>query len=108
VALARDTLSMELAKVEDCWLRRSGMTGSMPRLGFGCYDRLVAENATCRMGNSAGGEGPIAWCDWLHGAWIGVKVVWNLAPFSFLSPDRWGNLLCGGWLRCHCTCSTEV
>jgi hypothetical protein len=37
-----------------------------------------------------------------------VKVMQNLAPFSFWSQDRWGNLLCDGWFHCHGTCSMEV
>jgi hypothetical protein len=32
------------------------MTGSMPRVGFDCYDRLVVENEKGRMGNIVGGE----------------------------------------------------
>jgi hypothetical protein len=59
------------------------MTGSMPGVGFCCYDWLVAKNVKGRMANIAGGEEPIAWCDWLLRAWIGAKVVWNLTPFSF-------------------------
>jgi hypothetical protein len=39
---------------------------------------------------------------------VGVKVVPNLAPFSFWSQGRWGNLLCDGWCRCPGTCSLEV
>jgi hypothetical protein len=54
---------VELAKVENGWLWHSGMTGSMPRVGFCCYDRLVAKIAKGRMANIAGGEEPIAWCD---------------------------------------------
>jgi hypothetical protein len=63
VALTRDILSVELAKVENGWLWRSGMTGSMPGVGFCCYDWLVAKNVKGRMANIAGGEEPIAWCD---------------------------------------------
>jgi hypothetical protein len=51
VASARGMLSVELAKVEDGWLWHSGMTGSILGVGFGCYDRLVAENVKGRMGN---------------------------------------------------------
>jgi hypothetical protein len=63
VALSKVRLSMELEKFEDGWLWHSGMTGSLPEVGFGCYDRLVSENAKGRMGNIAGGGEPTAWCD---------------------------------------------
>jgi hypothetical protein len=56
-------LSVELVKVEDGWLWRSGITGSMLEVGFDCYDRIVVENAKGRMGNIAGGEELIVWCD---------------------------------------------
>jgi hypothetical protein len=56
-------LYVELVKVKDDWLWHSGMTGSMSGVGFGCYDRLVVENAKDRMGNIASGEEPVAWCD---------------------------------------------
>jgi hypothetical protein len=32
----------------------------------------------------------------------------TLAPSSFLSRDRWGDLFYDGWFRCHGTCSMEV
>jgi hypothetical protein len=56
-------LSVELVKVEYDWLLRSGMTGRMLGDGFGCYDRLVVENAKGRMENIASGEELIARCD---------------------------------------------
>jgi hypothetical protein len=56
-------LFVELVKVEDGWLWCSGMTSSMPEVGFGCYDRLVMENAKGRMGNITGGGKPTTWCD---------------------------------------------
>jgi hypothetical protein len=43
-------LSVELVKVKDGWLWCSGMTGSMSRVGFDCYDRLVVENVKGGMG----------------------------------------------------------
>jgi hypothetical protein len=46
-------LYVELVKVEDGWLWRSSMTGSMSEVRFGCYDRFVAENVKGRMGNIA-------------------------------------------------------
>jgi hypothetical protein len=63
VAPVRGMLFVELAKIEDGWLWRSCMAGSMPRVGFGCYDRLVVENVKGRIGNIAGGEESIVWCD---------------------------------------------
>jgi hypothetical protein len=56
-------LSVEMAKVEDDWLWRNDMTGSMLGVGFGCYDRIGVENAKGKMENIAGGEELIAWCD---------------------------------------------
>jgi hypothetical protein len=56
-------LSVELVKVKDGWLWCSGMTGSMSRVGFDCYDRLVVENVKGGMGGIAGGEELIAGCN---------------------------------------------
>jgi hypothetical protein len=53
-------LFVELVKVEDDWLWRSGMTGNMPEVGFGYFGRLELENAEGRMGNIAGDAEPIA------------------------------------------------
>jgi hypothetical protein len=39
------------------------MVGSMPEVGFGCFDKLVVEKAKDRMGNIVGSEEPIALCD---------------------------------------------
>jgi hypothetical protein len=39
------------------------MTGSIPGVGFNCYDRLMAENVKGRMGNIAGGGEPTTWSD---------------------------------------------
>jgi hypothetical protein len=108
MALAEGMLSVELAKVEGDWLWRSGMTGNMLEIGFGCFGRLGLESAEGGMGNIAGDAEPIAWCGWLLEVRVDVKVVHNLAPFSFWSQDRWGNLLCDGWYPCHGTCGIEV
>jgi hypothetical protein len=54
---------VELAEIEHGWLWRNGITGSMPGVGFGCYDRLGAKNAKGTMENIVSGEEPIAWCD---------------------------------------------
>jgi hypothetical protein len=63
VAPVKGMLFVQLVKVEDDWLWHSGMTCCMPGVGFGCYDRLVAESVKGRMGNIAGGGEPTAWCD---------------------------------------------
>jgi hypothetical protein len=63
MALVKGMLSVKLTKVEGGWLLHSGMTGSMSEVGFGCYDRLAAENAKGRMGNIVGGGEPTTWCD---------------------------------------------
>jgi hypothetical protein len=39
------------------------MSGSMPEVGFGCYDRIVVENVNGRMGNIAGDGEPTTRCD---------------------------------------------
>jgi hypothetical protein len=36
-------LSMELAKVVDDWMWRSGRIDNMPEVGLGCFDKLVLE-----------------------------------------------------------------
>jgi hypothetical protein len=61
VALVEGVLSVELVKVEDDWLWRSGMTGNMPEVGFVYFCRLGLENAEGRMGNIASDMEPIAW-----------------------------------------------
>jgi hypothetical protein len=60
VAPVRGMLFVELAKVEDDWLWRSGMTGNMPEVGFGYFGRLGLENVEGRTGNIAGDVKPIA------------------------------------------------
>jgi hypothetical protein len=63
MVLVEGTLFMELTKVEDGWLCHSGRIGSMPEVGFDCFDKLVVKKVNDRMENIAGGEEPIAWCD---------------------------------------------
>jgi hypothetical protein len=53
-------LFVELVKVEDDWLCRSGMTGNMPEVRFGYFGRLGLENVEGRTGNIAGDVKPIA------------------------------------------------
>jgi hypothetical protein len=60
VAPVRGMLFVELVKVEDDWLWRSGMTGNMSEVGFGYFGRLGLENAEGRMRNIAGDAEPIA------------------------------------------------
>jgi hypothetical protein len=62
VALLEDMLFVELAKVMDDWLWHSGMIGNKPRLGLGCFGRLVVGNVKGMMENITGGGEPIAWC----------------------------------------------
>jgi hypothetical protein len=88
VELEEGMLFMELTEVEDGWLWRSGMTGSMPEVGFGRLNKLVVKKVKDKMGNIVGGEESIAWCDWLLGVRIAAKVVQNLAPFFFLIQER--------------------
>jgi hypothetical protein len=52
-------LSMELAKVADDWLWRNGMIDNMVEVGLGCFGKLVMERANDRIGNMAGGGGPL-------------------------------------------------
>jgi hypothetical protein len=63
VALVKGMLFVELTKVEDGWLWHNGRIGSIPEVGFDCFDKLVVEKVNDRMGNIVGGEEPIAWCD---------------------------------------------
>jgi hypothetical protein len=60
VAPTGGMLFVELVKVEDDWLCRSGMTGNMPEVRFGYFGRLGLENVEGRTGNIAGDVKPIA------------------------------------------------
>jgi hypothetical protein len=62
VTLAEGMLSVELAKVEDDGLCRSGMTSNMPEVGLGYFGRLGLENTEGRMGNITDDAEPITWC----------------------------------------------
>jgi hypothetical protein len=53
---------VELAKVMDDLLWRSGRIGNMAEVGLSCFGKLVVERAKDRMKNIAGSERPIAWC----------------------------------------------
>jgi hypothetical protein len=55
-------LFVELAMVEDGWLWCNSRIGSMSEVGFGCFGKLVVEEANDRIRNFAGGEEPIAGC----------------------------------------------
>ncbi len=55
-------LFAELAKVEDDWLWHNGRIGSMSKVSFGCFGKLVVERAKDRIENIAGSEGAVAWC----------------------------------------------
>jgi hypothetical protein len=85
-------LFVELVKVEDGWLWCNGRIGGIPEVGFGCFDKLVVEKAKDRTGSIVDGEEPIAWCDWHLGVWIAAKAVQKLAPFFFLTQEKWGHL----------------
>jgi hypothetical protein len=63
--LAEVTLFVELAKVERDWLWHNGRIGSMSKIGFDYFGKLVVEKVKDRMENNAGGAEPIAWCCWL-------------------------------------------
>jgi hypothetical protein len=75
VKLVEGTLFEELAKVAGDWLWCNGRIGSIPEVGFGCSGRVAVEEANDRMKSIAGGEGPIAWCDWLLGVLIAAKAL---------------------------------
>jgi hypothetical protein len=53
---------VELAKVERDWLWHNGRIGSMSKIGFDYFGKLVVEKVKDRMENNAGGAEPIAWC----------------------------------------------
>jgi hypothetical protein len=60
--LLEDMLFVELVKVVDDWLWRSGRIGNMPEVGHGYFGMLVVETAKDKMKNIVNSDGPIAWC----------------------------------------------
>jgi hypothetical protein len=60
--LLGDMLFVELAKVVDDWLWRSGRIANMLEVGLDCFVKLVVERVKDRMENVAGSGGAIAWC----------------------------------------------
>jgi hypothetical protein len=50
-------LFAELAKVEDDWLWHNGRIGSMSKVSFGCFGKLVVKEEN-RMENIAGDAEP--------------------------------------------------
>jgi hypothetical protein len=85
-------LSVGLAKVGDGWLWRSGMIGSIPEVGIGCFGVFEVEKVRDRMVSIAIGWESTAWCGLLLWVMVGVKVEWVLAPFFALFRGKWGNL----------------
>jgi hypothetical protein len=53
---------VELAKVRDGWGWRSGMIGSMLKVGSGNFGMFVLDNAKVIMRNVVVCLEPIAWC----------------------------------------------
>jgi hypothetical protein len=53
-------LFVDLAKVMSDWLWHSGTIGKKPRLGLGCFGRLVVRSVKGRMESITGGGKPIA------------------------------------------------
>jgi hypothetical protein len=62
VKIVRDMLFIELAKVADGWMCRSGWIRNMPEVRLGCSGKLAMERANDRIKNIASGEGATAWC----------------------------------------------
>jgi hypothetical protein len=60
VALSEDMLFVDSAKVMSDWLWHSGTIGKKPRLGLGCFGRLVVRSVKGRMESITGGGKPIA------------------------------------------------
>jgi hypothetical protein len=60
VVLGEGMLFAELMMVDDYWLWHNGRIGSMPEVGFDCFDRVVVEEGKDRMENIIGSEEPIA------------------------------------------------
>jgi hypothetical protein len=103
--LAEGMLFAELVKDVGVWLWCNGKIGNKPELGFDCFGELEAEKVRGVMESINDGAGLIALCGLPLWRMIVVKVAWSLAPFSVLTQEIWGNLSCGGWFRCHVTCS---
>jgi hypothetical protein len=55
-------LFVELAKVVDDWLWRSGRIANMLEVGLDYFVKLVVERVKDRMDNVSGSRGVIAWC----------------------------------------------
>jgi hypothetical protein len=66
--VGEDTLSVELAKVAGGWLWHNDMTGSRPKLGLGCFNRLAVKQCRVRwrvllvQGIPLHGVVHILWC----------------------------------------------
>jgi hypothetical protein len=57
VVLVEGMLFSELVKVEDDWLWHNGRIGSMSKVSFGCFGKLVVKEEN-RMENIAGDAEP--------------------------------------------------
>jgi hypothetical protein len=55
VEVGEGMLSVELAKIADDWMRRSGRIDNMPKVGLGWFDKFVLEKAKDKMRNIGGG-----------------------------------------------------
>jgi hypothetical protein len=53
---------VELAKVQDGWRWRSGMIGSMLKVGSGNFGMFALDNVNGIIRNVVGCAEPIAWC----------------------------------------------
>jgi hypothetical protein len=62
VLLAEGMLFVELVNVKDDWLWRNDRIGNISEVGFGCFGKLVIEEAKDRMENIVDGAEPIVWC----------------------------------------------
>jgi hypothetical protein len=68
----------------------------------------VVERARGKMGSITGDAEPTALCDLALWMLTVARATWSPAPSFFLIRGIWGSILCGGWFRCHGTCSTEA
>jgi hypothetical protein len=102
VELVEDMLFVELVKAEGGWLWHCGRIGNRLEAASGYWlSGFVVEKSKGMMEN-------IALCNSLLWMMIFVEVHWSLAPSFSRTQGMLGNLLCGGWYRCHGTCSMEA
>jgi hypothetical protein len=109
VELVEDMLFAELVKAEGGWLWHCGRIGNRLEATSGYWlSGFVVEKSKGMMENIGVVAVHIALCNSLLWMMIFVEVHWSLAPSFSQTQGMLGSLLCGGWYRCHGTCSMEA